>query len=134
MVRKCCVTGCKSNYLSEKEKVTVYRLPSDSEERQRWIKAITRFSTPESRNTVVCVKHFPPDFQVLKIKGKSRLRDPSSAFENIPKSLILTTPTPKRPTKKAASSSRSEVLHGELSTFFINDSIPSFETLCAELP
>ena len=25
MVRKCCVTGSKSNYLSEKKKVTMYR-------------------------------------------------------------------------------------------------------------
>lgn len=29
IVRKCYVTGSKSNYLSEKGKVTVYRLPSD---------------------------------------------------------------------------------------------------------
>ena len=70
----------------------------------------------------------------MKIKGKSRPRDPPSVFENIPKSLIPAPPTPKPPTKKAASSSRSEVSQDELSTFLKNDSIPSFETVCAELP
>ena len=95
MVIKCCVTGCKSNYLSEKEKVTVHRLPSDPEERQRWIKAIPRGNIPYSPNTVVCVKHFPPGFPVLKKKGKSRPIDPPSVFENIPKSLMPTPPPPK---------------------------------------
>ena len=59
---------------------------------------------------------------------------PPSVFENIPKSLIPSPPPPKRPTKKAANSSRSELLHDESSTFLNNDTIPSFETLCAELP
>ena len=134
MVRKCCVTGCKSNYISENEKVTVYGLPSDPEQRQRWIKAIPRDNIPDSPNTVACVKHFPPGFPVLKKKGKSRPKDPPSVFENIPKSLIPTPPPPKRPTKKAASSSRSEALYDDLSLFLKNDSIPSFETLSAELP
>ena len=49
------------------------RLPSDPEERQRWIKAIQRDNIPDSPNTVV--KHFPPGFPVLKKKGKSRPRD-----------------------------------------------------------
>ena len=120
MVRKCCVTSCKSNYLSE--------------ERQRWIKAVSRDYIPDSPNNVVCVKHFPLGFPVSKIKGKSRPRYPPSGFENIPKSLIPTPPPPKRPTKKGASSSRSEAAHNELSKFLKNDGIPSFETLCAELP
>ena len=38
MVRKCCATDLKSNHLSEKEKVSVYWLTSDSEEQQKWIK------------------------------------------------------------------------------------------------
>ena len=53
----------------------------------------------------------------------------------MPKSLILTPPPPKRPTKKTVSSSRSEVLHDDLlSAFLKNDSVPSFETPRAELP
>ena len=96
MVRKCCVTGCKSNHLSDR-KGKSNRVPNklDPEERQRWIKVIARDNIPDGSNTVVCVKHFPPGFPVLKKKGKSRLRDPSSVFENIPKSLIPTPPPPK---------------------------------------
>ena len=43
----------------------MYRLSSDSEEQQRQIKAIPRDNIPENPNTVVCVKHFPPDLLVL---------------------------------------------------------------------
>ena len=134
MVRKCYVTSCKSNYLSKKEKVTMYRLPSDPEERQRWIKAIPRDIIPDSPNTVVCVKYFPPGFPVWRSKETLDQKTRHPVSENIPKSLISTPPPPKRPTKKVASSSRSEVLHDELSTFLKNDSIPLFETLCTELP
>ena len=49
-------------------------------------------------------------YEVLKIKAKSRPRYPQSVFENIPKSLITTLPSPKQPAKKAASSSRSDIL------------------------
>lgn len=132
MVRKCCVTGCKSNYLTEKEKVSVYRLPSDPEERQRWLKAIPRDNIPDKKDTVVCSKHFPPDFPVVKINGKIRPRDPPSVF-NLPKSLLPTPLPPKRSTKKAGSSSRS-CIDDELSTFLKNDNIPTFETLCTEFP
>ena len=81
----CCVTGCKSNYLSEKEKVTVYQPSSDPEEGRWWIKAIARDNIPDSPIIVVCVEHILPGFPVLKIKGKPRPSDPPSAFENIPK-------------------------------------------------
>ena len=70
----------------------------------------------------------------MKKKGKSRSRDPPSVFENIPKSLIATPPPPKGPTKKVASSLRSEASYDEWSIFLKNDGTPSFETLCAELP
>ena len=69
LVRKRCITGYKSNYLSEKEKVTLYRPPSNWGERQRWMKAIPKENVPNSPNTVFCVKHFTPSFPVLKIKG-----------------------------------------------------------------
>ena len=100
MVRKCCVTGCKSNYLTTKEIVTVYRLPSDPEERQRWIRAIPRDNIPDKPDTVVCAKHFPVGFEVVKKKGKFRPKNPPSIFENIPMSLIPTPLPPKRLTTK----------------------------------
>jgi len=72
MPKKCCVTGCNSNYLTENERTTVYRLPKDPEERQRWIKAIPRDNIPDKPDiTVVCTQHFPPDYYpVIKVKGK----------------------------------------------------------------
>ena len=42
MIKKCCVYGCKSNYKSVKDKVSVFRLPSNREDRLRWLKAIPR--------------------------------------------------------------------------------------------
>ena len=98
MVRRCCVTSCNSSYLLEKEKVTVYRLPSDSEEQQRWAKAISRDNVPIGQK-------FSSWFSCFEDKRKP------SVFENTPKCLIPTPPPPTRPTKKAVSSSRSEVLH-----------------------
>ena len=132
MVRKCCVTGCKSNYLTEDEKVSTYRLPSNPEERKRWIKAIPRDNIPDSPHTVVCAKHFPSGFPDIKVRGNSRPRDPPSVFENIPKSLIPTPAPSKRPTTKATSSARSQK-DDELSTFLLHDTISSFDTFCTNL-
>ena len=101
MVKKCCVTGCNSNYLKETKRVTVYRLPSNPEERKRWIKAIPRDNIPDKPKTVVCAKHFPPPFAVVKVKGRERPSDPPSIFENLPKSLWPTPPPLKRSTTKA---------------------------------
>ena len=41
---------------------SVYRLPSDPEERKRWMKAIPRDNIPDKPDTVVGAKHFPPKF------------------------------------------------------------------------
>ena len=73
MVLKCCVTACKSNYASEKEKVPVYRLPFDPEERQRWIKAIPRDNkTRYIQSTQLYVQSiiFLLVFQLLKVKAE----------------------------------------------------------------
>ena len=129
MPRKCCVTRCSSNYDSTKEKITTYRLPKDPEERQRWIKAIPRDNIPDKSDTVVCARHFPPDFPVIKVKGRERPQDPPSIFEGIPKSLLPTPPPPKRRTLKAESSVRS-VKEDELLKFTELDRIDSFENFC----
>ena len=49
----------------------MYRLPSDPEDRERWIKAIPRDNIPDNPETVVCAKHFPAGFEVVKVKGRS---------------------------------------------------------------
>ena len=92
---------------SVEEKTKTFRLPSDPEERQRWIKAILRDNIPDRSDTVVCAKHFPSGFPVIKVKGRERPRDPPSIFDNIPKSLLPTPPPPKQRTLRAESFTRS---------------------------
>jgi hypothetical protein len=62
MPRKCCVTGCRGNYDKE-NKVKVFRLPQNIEERARWMKAISRDNIPDRPDTVVCEKHFPVGYE-----------------------------------------------------------------------
>ena len=41
MGKKCCVYACKANYSSEKlksDKISVYRLPKDETEKEKWLK------------------------------------------------------------------------------------------------
>ncbi|GFN93906.1 THAP domain-containing protein 11 [Plakobranchus ocellatus] len=87
MGRKCCVTGCRSNYDSN-DKITVFRLPRDKEERQGWKKAIPRDNILDHPNTVVCIKHFPEEFETISVTGSLRPKHPPSIFCNLPKSLI----------------------------------------------
>ena len=56
MGRKCCVTNGKGNYYST-NKVKVFRLPIDPEEREHWLKIIPRDNMPDTANTVVCERH-----------------------------------------------------------------------------
>ena len=63
MVRKCSVGGCKSNYDAESEYVSVHGFPSDEEEKQRWIDTLPNVLGKISSNTVVCVKHWPLNYQ-----------------------------------------------------------------------
>lgn len=59
MPYKCSVKGCRSNYDSTShEKVTVFSLPTDHEQRQAWISSLMLTSTKKSAR--VCIKHFNP--------------------------------------------------------------------------
>ena len=115
MGRKCCVTGCRSNY---EEKITVFRLPSakkNADERKRWIQAIPRDNIPDSKDTSVCVKHWP-----IMVYGKLRPKDPPSVFPNIPLSMLPTPPPKPRQTTKTLSEVRTKQ-EDELDTFLTND-------------
>ncbi|XP_075726173.1 uncharacterized protein LOC142767815 [Rhipicephalus microplus] len=58
----CCVPGCRSGYRSCTEKASLFCLPSDREQRDRWKRAIPRQETGafnfESKAVRVCEKHF----------------------------------------------------------------------------
>ena len=130
MVRKCCVTGCRSNYDST-NKVTVFRLPKDKDERERWMKAIPRDNIPDSPNTVVCIKHFPEGFETVSVKGKLRPKNPPSVFPDLPKSLIPTSVPKARTTCRSRSSVRS-VEPDQLQEYLQQDSV-SFDLLCSHI-
>ena len=42
MVLKCCVPNCNRNYAASKDKVPVYKLPQNNEDKKKWIVAIPR--------------------------------------------------------------------------------------------
>ena len=106
MGRKCCVTGCKSNYYPT-DKVSVFRLPKYKAERERWMKAIPRDNIPDSTNTVICIKHFPDGFETVSVKGRLRPKNPPSIFSNLPKSLVPTPVPLARTTFRSSSLVRS---------------------------
>ena len=80
MPRKSCVTGCKSNYSSSEGNITTFRLPKDREKRKKWMAAIPRDNIPDQNDTVVCIKHFPENVSVVKVKGRERSKDSPSIF------------------------------------------------------
>ena len=84
----------------------MYRLPKDSEERERWFKSIPRDNIPQSKDTVVCEKHWPRNFEKVLVYGKYRPAVPPTVFNCIPKSLVPTTISKKKITKRAISSKR----------------------------
>lgn len=62
MPSQCCVSGCKSNYKSEKTRgkhyVSVFLFPKNEELRKKWLSAIPRKNWTPSQSSVVCVLHF----------------------------------------------------------------------------
>ena len=112
--------------------VSTYRLPKDPDERQRWIKAIPRDNIPDREDTVVFANHFPVNFEVVKVKGRERPKNPPRIFDNLPKSLIPTPLSLKRKTTKASSSTRS-LKEDELGAFLEQDKINSFGSICASI-
>lgn len=62
MPNTCCVPGCRSGYKGTVEKVSLFCLPADAEQRERWKPAIPRQETVEfsfdSKYTRLCEKHF----------------------------------------------------------------------------
>ena len=129
MGRKC-VTGCRSNY-DLTDKISVFRLPKDKDERECWMKAIPRDNIPDSAYTVVCIKHFPDGFETVSVKGRLRPKNPPSIFPNLPKSLVPT-PVPLARTTFRSSSSVRSVESDQLEEYLQKD-IVSFDSLCSRV-
>lgn len=63
MPLKCCVPGCRGNY-DDNEKISVFKFPSDAERRRVWSSKIPRENFEPTSRSVVCAKHFSPQFIV----------------------------------------------------------------------
>ena len=131
MPKKCCVANCNGNY-NKDNKVTVFRLPTDKDEREKWIQAIPRENIPDKADTVVCEQHFPPGYPTIIKHGKKRPREPPSVFKCVKPSLVPTKPAPCRPTSRASSSIRS-VIPDEMEKFIEADKIDNFQHLNSKL-
>ena len=135
MPLKCCIPYCNSNYDKNDENndihVPVYRLPQDHDERQRWLSAIPRRNTPNSPYTVVCAKHWPPNYPKTELNGKERPLYPPSIFPNIPLSQIPTPIPQPRQTLRSLPSTRN-VQDDELPAFTNQDNV-SYEDIVSSV-
>ena len=103
---KCCVPLCTSNYKTSEIKVSLYRFPQNSNEKERWIKAIRRTNLVVNINTVACRLHWPDDFKTYTYRGKARPYEPPSVFHNINKSCISIPPKPRKTANSSFESTR----------------------------
>ena len=139
MVKKCCVYGCTTNYLSKTRKrktdeddttasiesivkPSVYRFPKDPIEREEWRKVVPNENLNVTDNTVICSIHWPPDFEKIGKNGKFRPKNKPSVWPKVPSSQIPTVPAPQRSTSKSLSSARNEQ-PDELSSFLESDKV-----------
>ena len=132
MPRKCCVTGCNGNNGKLESKQTVFRLPADREERQRWINAIPRDNIPDGKDTVICERHFAPGYATVVVNGRKRPKYEPTVFSCVKPRLVPTCQPPRRKTTKASSDARN-VLPDEMEMFLKQEQIPTFECLTSKM-
>ena len=88
MVLKCCVPNRKSNYASSNNKIPVYKLPQNNEDKKKWIAAIPRANLVASKYPALCRKHWPENATFVLVYGKQRPKDPPSIFPDNPASYL----------------------------------------------
>ena len=121
MPLKCCVPECESNYKSSGGVyVSVYKLPSDENERKKWISASPRANIVITKYTAVCRRHWPDDAEFSLYYGKLRTIYPPSVFPNLPPSCLSSIPQ-KRRTTLYSSSSTGNVIPDEIDQFIQQD-------------
>ena len=132
MGRKCCVYGCKTGYKSQEDidreqKISLYRLPDDESEKKAWISAIPNANLKVTKNTAVCGRHWPPDFETITKNGKKRPKQAPSVWPNVPASQVPTAAPTPRPTKRALCFERNKQ-EDEIDAFLERDNV-SFSQL-----
>ena len=95
---KCNVVNCKGNYNKDLA-CSVYTLPKDSVEKQKWINVIPAFQHRKAsiENFRLCRNHWPEDTPIIKVRGSyTRPALPPSIF-NVPASSMQTPkPLPRK--------------------------------------
>ena len=80
MVKKCCTPGCRGNY-DAKNKVRVYTLPSNEEERNCWVNSILISNFPNKPDTVVCERHFPENLLKAHVNDRKFVKSSCHLFQ-----------------------------------------------------
>src|SRR5277367_6809138 len=65
----CFVPGCRTGYKPKKnenitDKITLFRIPKNAEQKARWELAIPRQDAKLSENSAVCELHFDPQYVI----------------------------------------------------------------------
>lgn len=61
MPKKCIISGCKSGYSSNAERVSLFKVPSDEVLYAKWIKAVTPAKKIQLKKShTLCKNHFLP--------------------------------------------------------------------------
>lgn len=123
MPNKCSVGNCRSNYRSlGAPYIPVYSLPSDPEERARWIRALP--NVINSEKVFICRKHWPDDCNMVKVKRFLRPRDPPSLFDTPTSYRIQQQPSSRNVKERGVSLESRGAVPDELSIFEMQDLIP----------
>ena len=102
---------------SDSRKTKVFRLPRNKDDREQWIQIIPRDNIRLSNDTVVCERHWPPDYPTKNDYGKKRPIHPPSVFKCIKPSLIPTIPATPRPTASKCFARSRNTIPDELELF-----------------
>jgi hypothetical protein len=88
MPRKCCVYGCNTNYANGSNG-SVYRFPTNEEDRQRWISNLPNKDFQWTSNKVVCYKHWRTGFATKVAPGGTLVpAEPPTVFAEVPQSCV----------------------------------------------
>ena len=60
MPDKCCIIGCKTNYI-DGPKNSVFYFPQDEELKKKWIRFVNRKKWTSTKHSVICAEHFSDD-------------------------------------------------------------------------
>ena len=110
MGRKCVAGNCKSGYKSQqkrngsKPKISVFKFPSKSAEKQAWIDALPNILTSSpTKHVGVCELHWPKGYVTVTVQGgKKQPRDHPSVFDTPASFHRQTTPSVNRDVQRRA--------------------------------